>query len=369
MKNKLIDIPFSRSKFLFNAENFGAAFFEVEEIARLRRVNQLQRLTHPSTNKDSGYLWFPFPQSRFDHSILFLAIAKIVLTEVGFSQQFIGKFLLVLLTHDIATPAGGDATMRLNKWFFCEVKNYRRHMIEFGISTKWKLLYDFDDKEAAGLVEGIDAAGFLVTVFDRMSYTALDVYHLGKNKPAKIAKMLKKYPYIMDIWREICISKNAVYFSNPFNLYHFLHLRALMHSEFYLNPDCRGLEHLFFSETKKMFQAGEISVDDLRCKDDHWLESVVRNGKASSWCTNPEEVSWQRFECEQDADVFCRENEKAFHKEHIGPFEIGMNWLVAHKGKIRPLQEVLPKKYVHEMESLSREREGWYVYNLAKREK
>ncbi|KKQ38966.1 MAG: hypothetical protein US57_C0026G0002 [Candidatus Moranbacteria bacterium GW2011_GWC2_37_73] len=331
-------------------------------IVRLKKVNQLQRLTHPNERGESGYLWFPFPQSRFDHSIFFLAVAKIILSESGFSEQFVQKFLLTLLTHDIATPAGGDATMRLNKQFFCEVKNYRRHMIEAGISMKWRMLYDFDDQEAERWVEGFEFAGFLLNVLDRMSYVALDLYHLGKNKPAKILQLLKKHPLIMDVWRDICVTKECVYFSNAYRLYHFLLLRALMHTEFYLNPNCRKLEHIFFSQIKKLFDSGEISVDDLRYKDDQWLESIVRKGKDQSWCTQPESIDWQCFDNKEDADAFRAGNNSVFHIEHIKPFETGMHWLVMHRGKIMPLCKALPKQFAVRIESLSNIREGWYAY-------
>ncbi|EKE18994.1 MAG: hypothetical protein ACD_9C00175G0003 [uncultured bacterium] len=364
MMGKVIEIPYCSSKFVFNEENFGAAYhwFDEPMIARQKRVNQLQRLTHPNGgNGQSGYFWFPFPQSRFDHAIKIPPIAKIILSKAGFSQRYIQQFILTVLTHDAPTPCGGDATMRLDKQRLCEVVNYKLFMTETGLSEKFSS-YGYDVDEAASLVAGQGATGSLVKFLDWLSYTALDAFHLGKRKPREIQNLLKKYPFIADVWRDIGIAKERVFFLDANRLYNFLKLRALMHSEFYLNPDCRRLEHVFFSETKKLFESEKISLDDLRFKDDHWLDLVVRDGKDVSWCTQPEDVSWQRFETEQEADGFYAQKKSAFYKEHIKPFKTGMNLLVMHERKIKPLYDALSKKHVQELEQISNKRAGWYVY-------
>lgn len=256
MQSEVINAPYCSMKLVFNEKTLGDLFYVIFELEILKLKNRIQlgRLTHPVTeegaHQENGYLWFPFSHSRYDHSILMIPSAVILLTRLGFSQEFIRQFVLIAFSHDIATPINGDASMRLNKELLCEVRNYRRFMIESGVNARWKVRHGFDLDDADDAVNGVGSYAFLVDFFDRWSYTILDVYHLGKRKPEKIANLIRRNRFIADVWQDICATKEHVYFSDARRLHKFLLLRTLMHTEFYYNPACRKLEHLFFCEKK-----------------------------------------------------------------------------------------------------------------------
>lgn len=368
MEGKIINIPYSSMSFLFNEKNFGPAFFEIHEpeIARQKRISQLQGLTHPilssSVQAHQGCFWFTFPHTRFDHAIRMIPVIKSISSVAGYSERFIRKLVLVGLSHDAPTPANGDATMRIDRNRFSEVLNYKDFMIETGIARKWKKKYGFDVNEAHSWVAGEGEGGKLIKAIDWHSYTALDAFYLGSKKPDEIQRLLKNHRFIMDVARDIRVIKDGLYFVDVMRLFRFLKLRALLSAELYFNPKCRKLEQMFSSETEKLLEQKKISAEDLRFKDDAWLNDVVRKEKPHSWCTKPQEADFKRFETEDELNAFCEHNTSVFNREQIKSFKTGLHMLVMHKDKIVPLADALPAHRIDELENLSRKREGWYAY-------
>lgn len=330
-------------------------------IQRQRKINQLQRLTYPlkEGEKERIYPDFPFKHTRFDHAKEMVPRGCAILLSHNFPLQEVVKFALAILTHDAFTAAGGDASMRLSVQL-CEVKNYLQLAYRNGLQEDWKK-FRYNAEESAQIITGKGKLGVVHEALDKHGYTKLDVRALGENAPEEILLIIKENPDVWEIVKDVFITDKCTYFLNPCRLYNFLLVRALMHSEFYLNPMCRKLEHLFFSETRKLFQQGIISITDLQEQDDRWLDDKVRKGKTADWCTMPQIIKFARFETREQMLKFCQEIH-VFHTEKMKEVNPCIDWLVFKDGRIMPLHDAINKEKIDYLESIAKRRQGWYAY-------
>ena len=81
----------------------------------------------------------------------------------------------------------------------------------------------------------------------------------------------------MDLWEDIVVEKEMVYFSNPKRLYKFLVLRMLEWLELLRNPASRPLDILIYKEAAKAYQKGLLNKENLLTMKDSDLFRILED--------------------------------------------------------------------------------------------
>lgn len=362
--NQFTHMPFC-SHDIFLREDTGnllEEFFLEPLFLRQADISQLQNLT-PEVKQENVYFSFPvFPHKRYHHARMVAMMAAHLVKELGFSREEAFTFTVAAAFHDAATVAGGDA-IRCAFDELCEERNFTECLEAYGLVLKFGA-WGFDLAQAQECVEGKGWHSDILNSLDRISYTILDCHFLT-NKPRTLIYVLKKYPLFGDVWRDMRLGKNGeVYFADVEGLYAFLLVRALMHLHLYKNPVSRRIEHIVAKETRKLLAAGVISFDDLKKENDSWLSAVLeKNGCSIRSFMTPDIVAWKKFARREDCERYAALlGSRLVMTEHIKPFKIGLDWLVEKDGEIKEIGQILPTGRVNQLKTLSRAREGWYVY-------
>jgi hypothetical protein len=350
--------------------NDSSVFFEnlfsTEVFNRQNGINQLQNLTPRIERAMKDRVYFELPvcrHSRLLHATQVACLLYAITKKAGFNQNARKFFSAIGAYHDAATPAGGDAVMRINREKLSEEINFSRVLKTNGLESDLKAL-GFDLEFAQACVDGKGNWGHMLDIVDKISYVSLDVYYLCSNVPKSIRVILRKNPLIIDVWQDINIGKQGIYFSNPERLYAFLFLRALLHHEFYYHPDCRKMEHIIFKEIKRLYDKSIINDEELVTHDDAWLmKKVYEHAPGIKPEMTPDVVGWGKFASEQLCDEFiAKTNKQVIIKEFIKQFKTGLDWKVCHNGELAALQDVITKRSAEHLRQLSRCTSGWFVY-------
>jgi hypothetical protein len=373
-------IPFSSYDIYLDIENEESIFYELYHtpaIWRLGGVSQLGYLVPmpPEGDEDKEIFYTPriFHHSRYDHSMIVVALAEIILARNGFSEKERAPFILACACHDIATPAGGDSVMRIDKKELDEEKNFSYILKRDGLDIRWKEKYGFNLMEAQGWIEGKGLFGSFLNVLDRLAYVSLDCYWFGHESKNKIRSFVSSRPLIMDILQDIRFTddKTQFYFCDKERLYDFLTLRVLEHTELLLNPRSRALDHTLFKHIKGLYDSGQITKEKLLMWDDDVLNRIVMDLHETSprGFFSPDKFEWRFFQSERLMEIFCNQNrDQISHVDRIKKLNVGFDWPVQRHGEVVEIGRVLANKKIKKLDSIANSLQGWYVY-LYKKEK
>lgn len=368
-----MELPFSSTDFFVDIDE--ADLFHVfasNPLFRLTMVSQLGYLVPPRPDEwdkeqSIAYTVPQFRHSRWEHSLLMAMLMEVILARNGFFQKERAAKVLTAACHDIAMPAGGDSVKRVDPKALDEEENFAWVLNHYGLAEKWSGEYGFDIILAQEMVRGKGMFGRLLDVLDKISYTALDCYHVGLVRPGQIRDLCIEHPLIMDVWQDIRFTadKTKFFFLKPKRLFHFLLLRAYEYQEFLFNPYSRALDLFLKNLVQPLYDKGIITREQLLTCSDNWLEIILTKHYPGALkpIIEPELLSFQKFETEEEQQAFAdRLGNKLSHTEHINGIKTGLDWLVRHWGRIIPLREAILQDEVDLLEGVARSTIGYYVY-------
>lgn len=370
-----ISFPFSSTDFYVNRDDEEKLFYELdhaEPFFRLGRISQLGYLVPPrpdDLDKDVSiaYTTPSFHHTRWLHSILVAVLMEIVLARNGFSPAERAPLVLTAGCHDIAMPAGGDSVKRVDPENLDEEKNFGWILNRDGLSEKWNKQFGFNLALAEGWVRGNSLFGRFLDVIDKMAYTAIDCYALGREREGQVRRFCLKYPLVMDVWQDIrfTLDRTEFFFSRPERLFHFLLLRAYEFQELLYNPYSRALDLFLKKLVKPLYKRGIITKEQLLTGDDWWLESVLRQyyPDRMKCYIEPDELSWQKFDTVKEQQDFAKSlGEAVDHTDYVGQITTGLAWLVRKERKIVSLREAIAPEETRLLEEVAGSVRGYYVY-------
>ncbi len=371
-----IVFPFSSTDFYADIDEKGSVFYEIchtDAFHRLGGISQLGYLVPPrpkewDKNVNIAYLFPQFPQNRWIHSLLTAMITEIVLARNGFSKKERIPVVLTAGFHDIATPAGGDSTKRVDPRKLDEEENFAWVLMHYGLDEQWKKQFGFNLVDAEKWVAGEGVFGPLLDFIDKISYTAIDCFELGEKRSGKVRNLCLKYPLVMDVWQDIItLDGKKFIFSNPENLFNFLLLRAYEFQELLYNPYSRALDLFLKKMVQPLYRKGIITREQLLTRDDNWLRAMLEKyyPQEMKWIIEPEELSWKKFKTEKGQKMFCRQlGRRLAYAEHIFKFNTGLDFPVLDQGRVVPLREAIPQEKVKLLEKTAASMMGYYAYYL-----
>lgn len=372
--------PFSSTDFYVDIDEKGL-FNELcrsEPFSRLGGISQLGYLVPPrpegwDKNVNIAYIRPTFVHNRWIHSLLVTILTEVILARNGFSREERAPVVLTAGSHDIAIPAGGDSVKRVDPKNLNEEKNFSWVLKQHGLAKYWTKQFGFNLSLAKKWVKGEGLFGRLLDAIDKISYTALDCYWIGFERPCQIRNFCLENPLVMDVWQDISFTpdKTDFAFSNPERLFKFLLLRAYEHQELLLNPYCRALDLFLKRLVEPLYQAGIITREQLLAWDDQQLEDVLARfyPQELKFFIEPEELSCKKFTTTLKSRKFCLKLGKRLdHAEYISGFSTCLDWPVWKKNwltwkkKMVPLREAISQGKVKLLEEIAASTRGYYVY-------
>ena len=365
-----VNMPFCSHDLCMKDEQGGylASIFDEQAFLRQQGISQLQNLTPPKkaglADLNVHYSFPVFPHTRHDHAVMVAMMAMFMLNKKTLPWNEVISFVIAAAYHDSATVAGGDA-VRSSFEELCEEMNFPEYLKNHGLDGKWKKKFNFKLDLARGWVRGKGKYGALLDAIDKISYTILDCFYLGKNVPAHIRCFVAQNPLFGDVWQDIGLDKNGfIYFADADRLWNFLMVRALMHVSLYKNPECRKIENLIAQKTRDIIRQGLISLDDLKREDDDWLSRILeKNGCSIRSYMSPDGIGYECFSRQDDCFRYASLlGEKKIAIERIKSFSVGLDWQVKKDGKFYSLEDLLSLEKTTQLKNLAISVEGWYVY-------
>jgi hypothetical protein len=373
----IIHFPFSSFNFCIDDdEDESGVFFQMirnRYFSRLGGISQLGYLVpaRPESldqNTSIVYTSPTFLHTRLTHCLITAILMELVLAKNRFNKKQRFPIVLTAGFHDIAIPAGGDPVKNIDPEELDEEKNFSLVLKESDLIKKWQKDFNFNLKQAQKWVENEGVFGLLLDVLDKISYTTLDCYALGRERSGRIRDFCLKHPFVSDIWQDIEFTKDKTKFGfkSKERLYDFLTLRALEHIELLFNPESRKLDLLLAKEIKPLYKKNVITKEQLLSIDNSMLEYYLRQIKPNAIKSflEPDNMDWQKFKTKKEAKEFSLkiDKNKIERIEKIKPFNPGLHFPIILENDIKPLKDVLEPTKIKELESLAHERAGYYVF-------
>jgi hypothetical protein len=366
-----INFPFcSYNIWPFDEGIFEDIWHRSPSIRRLSGIKQLSYLTGfvyddeiqlevvDITYMTTGYT--VFVHTRAEHSLLVSLLMSLMLD--GFSRYDYINGVLAGAFHDIATPAGGEATAGISDEFD-EEENFLEVFHLFENEQDWEDRYpEFDLSYIAEIIRNKGLVGQILDYCDKIAYVILDIYHYANTSPNNfIRRIVKKHPLFGDILWDLKIDreKGIVYFDNPSRLFNFLELRALEFEDLLKRPSRKLNEWYVRNIIQNLLKKKVITREDLLTKDDDFINYVIMEyyGEMLRDMWNKEDFL-KAIVCQKD-EVDNKISEckaKGWHllgKERIKGFKPDTHILVKDSnGNIIPFSQAEPQRTAH-IKSLS----------------
>lgn len=397
----IISLPYSRPNRNLELISEGTVYHDVAKNSTFYRLSGIRALSFLSLVGPAPDVqhYQEFAHGREDHSYVVAKLGELILRHNGYSEEEINKAVIAFLMHDIATPALGDATMKLDPANLSEEENFRAI-----VSDKEKALFakygtNVDEVEAIIKNEGV--LGQVLDIADRITYTAKDLDALiGADRYLKPADpslheenarylqdfvdIVNKNPKFGELYKTIGIDRKRgqVFSSEPEMFATFLHVRALLHERLYLHPSSQGRD-LFVARLIEPFYStneddeNSITPAKLREMVDYDLMNELERRYSQYLDILPQRlfgeiVNWYpqyaRFDTDEEAEKFAFKLSKNPNTAILGVrkrrgFNPGTNYNVIHPitRKVLPLREYDPTLVV-EPERIAESLPAVYVY-------
>ncbi|NTU98799.1 hypothetical protein HGA64_02215 [Candidatus Falkowbacteria bacterium] len=353
-------IPFTQERFIIVPYSYITKILNTALFRRQNSISQLQYLLAENA-LEQGNEPKLFTHQRSEHAKLAACLGVAILFKNGIPIQSIMKFAITAAYHDAATPAGGDAIIRIDKKRLCEEINFSKVM---RLHEMEKVFADFsyDIDEAQSWIDGKGVYGTLLDIVDKISYTLLDMHYLVKDHDHSsiISDFTRKNPNFGEIWKDLSVTANGVSFTNPENLYRFLLARALMYDTLYKNPLCRKLEVLCSKVIRDNLINGSITCDQLIEQNDSWLKNLFDYRHLVMRAKN---LHHRFVKNEDDARLLASNlGEGLICLEHTPTLKTGLDFLIRKNDSSRPLVNSLDINQLIDLEAISQNRQGWHLY-------
>ncbi len=226
-----------------------------------------------------------FLTDRLLHSVGVGILASGIMRRNGFPETIQTAALIQGLSHDIATPAAGDATKKVDPDNLDEETHWDTVMTQ----DSW----DFFERQGIeysminDAIHGQGTMGKVLDIADRITYVMQDLESMSNAvdgpypHPSDIAMSIETLSPIGNLFTEVKISPDReVYFENPERLKRFLLLRSYLWRDLYRLPENQGRDLLFKRLIEPIYAADgsrELSPDRLRTMTDDQLFEILYN--------------------------------------------------------------------------------------------
>jgi hypothetical protein len=260
---------------------------KVPGLRRLSGIKSLSFLSYLQGERREANIRMDLYQDRYIHSLLVATLMEEVLTRNEFSEQDVKKGVIAGLFHDIATPALGDATKKIDyknldeEKFWWEAIGQEGHdfLNEEGVSRQ----------EVDQIIQNQGTIGKILDVVDRISYTMVDVERLSSGYikgayPYKFRYLDSFFTRNLDIgniYKDIKVDHDSgdVYFEDPKRLSKFLYLRSHLFKYLYMNPRSIAKDFYIGSKIKPLYSedgSTALSPETLRELSDFNLIAILK---------------------------------------------------------------------------------------------
>lgn len=393
-------LPFSDLRRSVLEEGIYKDICQSSNIYRLARVKQLSNLVYIGPAPERQY-FIPTDHDRFGHTIGVATVAEYIGINNSLSSDNLNLLVASSLLHDIATPAHGDATMKIDPENLDEEENLRDAIFPETIQSLLK--YDISLEDVEKVVKNEGQIGKILDIADRIDYVMNDLHGAGfrgskdqRNRyNREISRILWKFPKIGNVIDDVKIDNDTqeVYFEHPDNLEAFLKLRALLSSKLYYHPVSQGRDLIYEMMLKRIYSPipGERKLDpyNLRNMGDEQLDRILFSeyGKLFKLDYKDEgsEFTFQqalynfysqteKFITRDEAELFVDSLESSDEFSVMGivenrSFKAATDYLVKDRnGKIVPFYECRPKASA-QIQAMSDSIKGYYVHYLIREQK
>jgi len=255
---------------------------------RLAGVKQLGYITDPIVHYIGGSVarGETLEHSRYVHSLDVMALATCIGRNCKITGPELKSLQFAALTHDILTPAGGDATKRVSPTELDEDTNFGK-VFEKKEFPRLRDRFQLDPELIFSTIQNEGFLGRILDIADKLAYVARDLpSYLINVEPSEVERQLlpneyeqlsvyaRNAPDICGVWESFRRHGDLLVCHDPERLADFLYVRLLLFRQFYANPATRFheattvrivLEHLF--ETKVVTIDQLLTINDLQLED------------------------------------------------------------------------------------------------------
>ena len=268
----------------------GGLTTEVVKAFGLGRLKNIRQLTYgfwpPISENQSPKMVRTFPHTRYDHVLDAMALMALMINNNRglFTQTEVNTGLIAALTHDLFTPAGGDAIKHVDMKGLDEDTNFGDLLSKADFNLRPLI-------EKCGLsvellvktVEGKGVLGRLLDLADKQAYCARDLAYFvewqrqSQNKSDIIWQLAwhsVKQPSIAGIWDIIKVVGADVVATDAERMADFVQLRAMLWANLYVSPGTKFFED-FFAEIiwQYLYDEGKLTRHQLM----QWGDSDLQN--------------------------------------------------------------------------------------------
>lgn len=345
-------------------------------IIRLSEIHQLSYLTEydytiPGPSIPLTVCAGTFAHRREQHSLMVALIMGFLLQD--FPREDYVNGVLAGGLHDIATPAGGEATIGISK-DFCEEKNFLEVFHIFEDEKWWKRRYpEFDLQKIASIVRNEGLLGKMLDIADILAYVPIDCFHHANADCNILRYYLTHYHSFCDIMWDIRITpdRDNIYFENSKDLGIFLQARILEFKELLKNPNRRAGELYIRNLIKKGLELKVLTRDELLRKDDSYVTEKLKEAfgeditDISEAIGNYRTIKCPADELELELTMLKKGGYEIIGHENLTSVKTNAHYLVLDpylgKKRIITFKEARPSTSL-ELEDISQSIEGTAIY-------
>jgi hypothetical protein len=269
------------------ATSHHASFYqEALQCLPLPRLQKIKQLSVGLIYDDKSKKIEPksYETNRWDHTLEVTVLTEAILTQNGFSPKDVQLGIAAALLHDIATPAGGDGTMKVDTVALDEETNWDRVLDEKGKDFLAK--HNLDPKVITKIIVNGGVFGQVLDIADRIAYVISDTHEIGRtegNHDTDLLKQLAEHSTIGNIYQDVRVEGDQVYFDNPERLLEFLKLRALLRRDFCDNKFSLGRDVASGNLIRPHLEGGTLTPDMLRRMWDINLFDFLTKRNQDTW--------------------------------------------------------------------------------------
>ncbi len=257
---------------------------------RLSKIKQLGYLTDPVVHYLSGSTarGETLTHSRYEHSLDVMAIATCIAHNCEIQGTELNALRFAALTHDILTPAGGDATKRVSPAELDEDANFRKVFQQSDFAALQRR-YALDPELIFATIQNEGLLGRILDIADKLAYVSRDLAsylvhvepsqsdrELLPNEYEQITAYARHIPDLCSVWESFTRIDNQLVCTDPERLADFLYVRLLLFRQFYANPATRFHEATTIKLIlEHMYQTGTVTIDRLLSMGDGQLEDEM----------------------------------------------------------------------------------------------
>lgn len=369
---------------------------------RLSGIKTLSFLSYAGTETNAERVIFlPYQHTRLDHSLVTAFVVEKILKHNGFSPKDVELGIVAGLVHDIAMPAHGDPTKKIDPLALDEEVSWWEVLDIKGLNFITQQLGIRPDK-LDEIIKNKGVLGQVLDIADRITYIMKDINAIVRDdlnpyRPHKyyynmppvslessllpLRHLLSQYPEIGNIYKEVGVDqkKEQVFFNNPEHLNVFLLLRAHLYKELYLKPTNQGRDVLIARLLQPLYSRNEsekpLSPMRLRLMtDEHILEILSKTYNYDRPLPNyihSDLVNWfpefAKFTNIREAKAFARKVRRRKNIVLIGVqeyegFDPATSYNIAdERGNIMPFKEFNPSA-ARELEEAAESTKGVFVF-------